>query len=130
MNWIGNIAMAISMAALSGSITTPGAADAARAGSDVPVRALAGQWVAYHWDGEGAPVRLELEIQMGSDRRSFRGILRSQGEAPRHFSGRVGATGAADSTGQIRIELIGQGESRVELRRKSSYTTTHSFWKE
>ncbi|MCR9144237.1 MAG: hypothetical protein NXI24_18470 [bacterium] len=93
-------------------------------------RALAGQWIAYHWDGEGAPVRLELEIRVADDRKNFTGILRQQGDAPRYFDGSVGASGARDSDGQIQIELIGQGESLVELRRKSSYTTMISFWKE
>ena len=54
MNWKRKLAMILGMVVLAAAARL-NAADVEGATAD-----LAGQWVAYHWDGEGAPVRLEL----------------------------------------------------------------------
>lgn len=124
MNWKRKLAMILGMLVLAVS------ARLNAAGVETAATDLAGQWVAYHWDGEGAPVRLELEIQVQSERQRFTGVLRASGAAPRYFQGPIAPAGAVDPAGGFRIELLGRGESRVELGRQSKGAATVAFWKE
>ena len=90
---------------------------------------LTGRWVSYHWDGERAPVRLELEIEVLANRR-FSAVLRRPGNTALAFSGVLREPGVAESAGGIRIELASPGQSRVEFSRNSSYSTALSFFRE
>jgi hypothetical protein len=92
---------------------------------------LQGFWVTYQWDGEGAPVRLELEVLLTGDERLM-AVLRQRGQAPRHFGGFLTGPGIAESASGFRIELQPGGQTLVELGGGDSHTAGNpmAFWRE
>lgn len=98
--------------------------------ADEPEMALAGQWVAYQWDGEGTPVRLELEIQVSDDPALFSGVLRRPGVAARYFRGILTELRMEVPGRDFRIELQPGEQSPTELNLITRSGEPVSFWRE
>ncbi len=107
-----------------------GAALSARTVSAAAIERAAGRWVSYSWDGEGAPERFELRLEIDADRDRFRARLLRPGQSPLYISGAVDpdAGGRLNSTDGTVLEL--RADASLELRRPSRGGDTIAFWQE
>lgn len=108
--------------------TVGGTTLSARPLSAATIEQAAGRWVSYSWDGEGAPERFELQLEIDADRDRFHALLVRPGQSPLRLSGALDFDGRLNSTDGTILEL--RADAALELRRPARGGQTIAFWQE